>query len=45
VIVGSMKPAIQAKAAARISDHHLHQDHPTVRRVLVCLGTEAAPDR
>lgn len=42
-IVGQMKLAIEAKAASRISDHHLHglrhlhQDHPSARRVLVCL--------
>jgi hypothetical protein len=38
-----MKVAIEAKATARItSDHlqglrHLRQDHPRVRRVVVCL--------
>lgn len=42
-IVGSMRLAIEAKATARVtSDHlkglrHLHADHPSAGRVLVCL--------
>jgi hypothetical protein len=42
-IVGQMVVAIEAKATGRItSDHlaglrHLRQDHPRVRRVVVCL--------
>jgi predicted AAA+ superfamily ATPase len=42
-IIGNMAVAIEAKASARItSDHlsglrHLRQDHPRVRRIVVCL--------
>ena len=42
-IVGRMRLAIEAKATSRITaDHlnglrHLRQDHPAVRRVIVCL--------
>lgn len=42
-VVGNMAVAIEAKASARItSDHlsglrHLRQDHPRVRRIVVCL--------
>ena len=42
-IVGNMAVAIEAKATARItSDHfkalrHLHEDHPRVRRIVVCM--------
>lgn len=42
-IVGTMTLAVEAKAAAKVVDHHLHGlrhlrvDHPSVRRVMVCL--------
>lgn len=42
-IVGAMRLAIEAKATARVTDdhlrglRHLHGDHPSARRVLICL--------
>ncbi|WP_420431182.1 ATP-binding protein [Candidatus Poriferisocius sp.] len=42
-VIGDMRLAIEAKASARISTHHLKglrilaEEHPTVQRIMVCL--------
>ena len=42
-VIGDMRLAIEAKASARISSHHLKghrilaEEHPGVRRIMVCL--------
>jgi predicted AAA+ superfamily ATPase len=45
-VIGNMAVAIEAKATARITSahftglRHLHQDHPRVRRIVVCLESK-----
>ncbi len=46
-VIGDMRLAIEAKASARISSHHLKglrilaEEHPAVSRIMVCLETRA----